>query len=1137
MQRSRWQRRIAMALVAWIGVLLIDLTVPASASLPGMHAASNFATKSASAKLTPAPWKPLFLNGHQHKQQAEDETLLFAFEGVLETGDLVLPDGSLYDVHTFEGTANQAITIRMESNAFDTYLTLVNASREIIGENDDTSGVNSNATLTVVLPETSTYRVIANAYDDTGRGPYRLTIAIAQAADIQKAEADRLYQQGQHHYAHNEYPQALETWTEALRLYGALGSTHQQGIVADRLGATHRALGNYQEAIPFFEQALEIARELDFSQGESATLGSLGNLYRLLGDYPRSLALQQESLAVAQATGDRANEAAAQGDLGLVYNALRDYGQAIERHQQSLALDRELGDREGEANSLGNLGNTYHNLDQYERAIELHQQALAINRDIGDREGEGNALGGIGLNYIALGNYHQAINLNQQHLAIAREIHDRRGEAIALGHLGLSYLSLGNYAEAMDHLQQQLVITSELGFRQGEASALGNLGSLHYLLGDYPQAQTLLQQYLEISQAIGDRLGESNAQGNLGNIYVSEDNLQQALEAYQSALAIARDIGDRAGEADSLANVGTVYSLLDDDPQAIELYQQAIDIARDIGDRQHQAITLDSLGNAYESLEDYDQAIASYQQALAITRNIGDRHVESNVLNNLGLTLFNIGQLPEAEATLRAAIDVYETLREGLTDAQRISILETQTVTYELLQEVLDAQSKSIEALIVAEQGRAQAFALQLSQGSATDNTLMEATQSPDLATIQQIARSHNTTLVEYSLIGNRALYIWVVSPTDEIQFRSVTFGDGEAAITSPQINPITTLNTPLYSTFNDRSLTSPSPLVSLVAETRSRGLGVVANREIAQPATPNQQLKELHGVLIDPITDLLPTDANTKVAFIPQGSLFLVPFAALIDRDDTYLLEQHTVLTAPSIQVFGLAASKANTESSARFLQTGNALVVGNPEMPQTWLPVPGRNGLAKVQLSPLPGTEAEALAIGEFLNTTPLIGDQATEATVKQQLPAASLIHLATHGLLEYGDPLASGVQDLPGAVALAPGIGEDGLLTAAEILEIDLQAELAILSACDTGRGRITGDGVVGLSRSLMAAGVPSVIVSLWAVPDAPTAELMIEFYRQLQQGQTKVQALRQAMLATMQQYPEPINWAAFTLTGAA
>ncbi len=110
-------------------------------------------------------------------------------------------------------------------------------------------------------------------------------------------------------------------------------------------------------------------------------------------------------------------------------------------------------------------------------------------------------------------------------------------------------------------------------------------------------------------------------------------------------------------------------------------------------------------------------------------------------------------------------------------------------------------------------------------------------------------------------------------------------------------------------------------------------------------------------------------------------------------------------------------------------------------------------------------------------------------------------------------------------------------DGLLTANEILNLRLNAELVVLSACNTGQGRITGDGVVGLSRAFISAGVPSVIVSLWAVPDAPTAKLMTMFYQNLQTNPDKARALRQAMLSTMKDYPLPIDWAAFTLIGEA
>jgi len=182
---------------------------------------------------------------------------------------------------------------------------------------------------------------------------------------------------------------------------------------------------------------------------------------------------------------------------------------------------------------------------------------------------------------------------------------------------------------------------------------------------------------------------------------------------------------------------------------------------------------------------------------------------------------------------------------------------------------------------------------------------------------------------------------------------------------------------------------------------------------------------------------------------------------------------------------------------------------------------------------LHPLPGSEAEAKAIASLLNTKPIIGDKATKVYIEKLLPTARLIHLATHGLLDDIKQLG-----VPGAIALAASGNDNGFLTAGEIYEMKLNAELVVLSACHSGQGKITGDGVVGLSRCLFAAGVPSVIVSLWSVGDDSTQFLMSEFYQNLQNGMNKAQALRQAMLTTIADYSEePQCWAAFTLLGEA
>jgi len=177
-----------------------------------------------------------------------------------------------------------------------------------------------------------------------------------------------------------------------------------------------------------------------------------------------------------------------------------------------------------------------------------------------------------------------------------------------------------------------------------------------------------------------------------------------------------------------------------------------------------------------------------------------------------------------------------------------------------------------------------------------------------------------------------------------------------------------------------------------------------------------------------------------------------------------------------------------------------------------------------------------AEALQIANQLHTEARIGSRASEQRVKNRIATAPIIHLATHGLLEYGEPAKSGIRDIPGAIALAPTDDQDGLLTAAEILnELSMTADLVVLSACDTGRGEITGDGVNGLARAFLGAGAKNLVVSLWSVPDAPTAELMVSFYDELAQGQDQAQALRSAMLSTLNQHPHPRDWAAFTLIG--
>jgi CHAT domain-containing protein len=830
-----------------------------------------------------------------------------------------------------------------------------------------------------------------------------------------------------------------------------------------------------------------------------------------------------------------------------------------------------------QADELYNQGLIDYQAGDLVAAFRSWQQALTLYRSLKNAQGEALALGALSAVALSLGNYPEAIAHSQALLKLANSLSDQRRQMQALGNLGIAYKSLGSYNKAVATQQQALKLAQALVDRDSAGQILGNLGNAYEALGDYDTAKSVYEQGLAIARETRDRLGESILLSNLGGIHTNLAQAEPAKRLYEQSLQISQAIGDRSGQASTLINLGATYHAIGDPKQARNYYQQALAIASAAHDRRRESEALVSLGLAEADLGNEAQAIAYHQQSLAIARELKDPTAESVALNNLGHTLFNADKLAAAEATLEQAIKILDSLRSGLSDRYSVSLFDTQLYTYNLLQQIRVAANKPEAALEAAEQGRARAFADLLTRQLAADEKTNETDEKAvmqrgtdelfplsvahssassvpqsvaesvaSVAQIRQIAREQNATLVEYTIVPDdefmfrgklRApaaeLLIWVVQPSGQIHLRRVDLQSQPPAPTQP--------DAPIVS----RSDQDIRGLAELVTSTRTaiRGLGVVSSQAgertdttplafNPEPDRMMRQLRQLHQILIAPIADLLPTDPNDRVVFIPQESLFLVPFAALKAPDDHYLIEKHTILTAPAIHVLDLTRQqRLRLNASAA---NAAALIVGNPTMPKVALAV----GDPPTQLPPLPGSEQEAIAIARLLQSPAVLGTQATETLVKQQLQTAQRVHLATHGLLEYVSLTGQAAQttlDVPGAIALAPSSTDDGLLTASEILNLRLQAELVVLSACDTGQGRITGDGVIGLSRALVAAGVPSVVVSLWAVPDTPTATLMTAFYEQLQRQPDKASALRQAMLATMHSYPNPMNWAAFTLIG--
>ena len=318
--------------------------------------------------------------------------------------------------------------------------------------------------------------------------------------------------------------------------------------------------------------------------------------------------------------------------------------------------------------------------------------------------------------------------------------------------------------------------------------------------------------------------------------------------------------------------------------------------------------------------------------------------------------------------------------------------------------------------------------------------------------------------------------------------------------------------------------------------------------RNLADSQTPIPQLqksaRQLDENLTQPIRQLL---GNTKTLFLsPDSALNLIPFEALVDENNQYLVENY--------QITYLTSGRDLLRQKEKFASQQPPLIIADPLYNETGQKVtlnPNSTrsfNLADLVFAPLEATKAEAEAIKKLLpQATVLTQAQATENALKQ-VKKPNILHIATHGFFskltdnknseENENPLLRSGLVFAG-VKVSQSAGDDGVLSALETTNLNLVGtKLVVLSACDTGNGDIsTGEGVYGLRRSLVIAGSESQLISLWKVSDSATKDLMIAYYQRLKKGEGRSEALRQTQLAMLKSTNQnhPFYWASFIPSG--
>ena len=821
------------------------------------------------------------------------------------------------------------------------------------------------------------------------------------------------------------------------------------------------------------------------------------------------LVLPHQDLAEATVVED-ATEADRlfQGGLSL-YQRGR-FPAAIREWKGALQRFRLEGDRHGEADTLSNLGLAYEAQGEYRQALTHHELALALHLILGDHLDEAaQDLENAAIAYYALADYRQALRSQQQALALRQQqgkTHPRLATTLRI--LGQIYQVRGQYVPAIQVQQEALVLAGLRGDQREMMLSLGGLGRAFQKLGQLETAGDWYRRALAISRRLGDRSVEIKVLNDLGSSYLRLGSLDQALATYEESLALQQSGGsDRGGAASALGNVGTVQAAAGDFKQATTAYQQGLELVRQSGDRQGEAASLADLGLVQAKRGDYRGAIEFYLRALQINRQIGDRVQEATTLTRLGQVLLESKRLDEAESFLQRSADIRDVLRHELSngDTNKTILLEEQYHTYRLLQQILVARDRPEAALEMADRARSQSLVDYLVESDAEEIQ----DQSPlSIAAIRQLARAEQATLVIYSNLTDTQLLAWVVSPQGTVTLHSInpsTLGLAASTVTDQaRFDASSSLGEAIALWAND--IRSTTVQTTAIAPSRPQ--------PIPRTGRLSTGLQDGHRLLIAPLEAALPRHPGAKLIIVPDRELALIPFGALEDEAGVPLVDRFSIALTPSLK----ALTALKLRGATRIQSEQDDMVIGNPT------PMPAG-------LSNLPGAEQEAIAVAALRNISPLLRKQATEAIVKEQYANARWLHFATHGM--FND---NGGNDLSSWLALAPlGDREDGLLSMGEVFNSRLQADMVVLSACDTGQGRVTGEGIIGLARAFLKAGGSSVIATLWKVPDEPTAVLMENFYQSLAAGQGKAEALRTAIQATRSQYPHPRNWAAFVLMG--
>jgi len=923
-------------------------------------------------------------------------------------------------------------------------------------------------------------------------------------------------------------------------------------------GLLDRKRGDFRQAVLQFEKALSLWRKADDSEGEIDTAIELG--WTEISLDPNAARERLESaLATARRAGYLRGQAKAWDCLGFAHSSLSQTAAAQKAYWQAIELWKDLGDTAEQGLSLYNLGYLlFDSLYDLDRAGQSFDQALQLARRAGDQGVEAYARTGLCLVAEHQGDLDGALRCYESELDLSRKTHDRLLESTLLSNEAGIHSRRGQLQEAL-RLYDEALADGGPGDRSQEEQTLHNLATVYVALGEPGKALTTYQRVLELQQGAPKSAFTLNS---IGSVFLTLKDNAKAGEYFERALKLSRETQNPGAEALSLHNRGRLRIALGKAEDALKDLNDALALRRDrLGDLAGQASTLLEIGNVQSQLKQPEQAAASYGMALKLARKIEARPLISRSLQNQAKLDRDRGDLGNARREIENALTVVEKVRSDVGgDDQRTSFFAANRYYYEFFVDLLMRMRLTEQALEASELARARGLSDLLAEGSIDVRSGVD----PDLKR-QETALANRFTWTEVRLkrvrqeaATNEAAAKQLEDSLQdldrqqqklvaEIRFRNPRYAEvhypkplaareieallgEETALLEYAVGPEASY---LFVVTHEGIAAHTLPGAAVLGEQVERLRRTLKTSNPALRADYMHPAADLYRELVAPAAGSLARKRNLLVS--PDGVLHLLPFEALLTESPPrgqpysrmpFLLRTHSISYVPSASVLAGLHRPRSVAAAAKRGTSKAFLAFANPfyEPPEDGGPA----------LLPLRESEPEVRAIAGLYpgNFQLYLGRDATKDNVigNRLLERTSRLHFAVHGVANEQRPQLSGL-----ALARGRDKNDDGFLRVHDIFDLKLNADLVVLSACDTGGAQVNGEGLVGLTRAFSYAGASSLVVSLWRAPEDSAPDLMANFYRRLATG--KGEALRTAKLKMIEEgrYAHPFYWAPFVLVG--